>query len=158
MVSAAADSGLPVRIEAAGACRIDDGVLLAVRAGLCTVTATQPGDADWAPAVPVTTTVPVERGRQAISLAPLDPTTVDTRVIVVSATTDSGLPVPIEADGPVGSTGVLRVARLWLCTITASQAGDVDWAPAEPVSTTVRIGRGEPGHRARAAARGGQLR
>ena len=120
VVSAVADSGLPVRIDAAGACRLDDGVLLAVRAGLCTITVTQPGDDDWAPAPSVSTTVAVERGRQAIELAPLDPTTVDAREIELSVTSGSGLPVTLDVEGPCEVDGrSLRVLGSGRCTITA---------------------------------------
>ncbi len=144
VVNATADSGLDVRLDAAGACTFDGAVLQAERAGICTVTATQPGDADWAPAEPVSASVLVGRGRQGIELAPLDRTAVGADPIRVTAKSDAGLPVVLHVDGPCEVHGAsLRVLGSGSCTVTATQAGDADWAAAEPVSTTVRIGRGQ---------------
>ena len=51
---ATATSGLPVEFEVDGACELDDeGRLVLEARGSCTVTATQPGDAEWAPAEPI---------------------------------------------------------------------------------------------------------
>ncbi|MFI1096419.1 chitobiase/beta-hexosaminidase C-terminal domain-containing protein [Streptomyces sp. NPDC020917] len=53
---ATASSGLPVRFTAQGACDLDGSALRLARAGTCTVTAAQDGNADFRPAADVTRT------------------------------------------------------------------------------------------------------
>ncbi len=143
VLAATSDSGLPVALEASGPCLLDGSLLRALGTGACTITASQGGDADWAPAEPVTTTLRIGRGRQSIELEPIDEPTFGDPPLELSATTSSGLPVALEADGPcrLGDDGLVATGA-GACTITATQDGDVDWAPAEPVTTTLRIGRG----------------
>ena len=52
-ITALSSSGLPVRLDAEGPCRVENGSLIADGAGICTVVAHQPGDIDWRPAVTV---------------------------------------------------------------------------------------------------------
>jgi PASTA domain len=52
-VSAAASSGLPVSFAASGKCRVEDATVHLTGAGSCTVTASQPGNANYNPAAPV---------------------------------------------------------------------------------------------------------
>lgn len=59
---ATASSGLPVRFAAAGACGVQDGTLHLLGAGRCTVTASQPGDADFDPAGEVSHTFDIVYG------------------------------------------------------------------------------------------------
>ncbi len=140
-LSATADSGLPVGFEASGPCRVLDGALILDGAGRCAITASQPGDIDWQPAAPVTTTVRVDRGRQSITLDPIAEGVVGGSVDI-SAVADSGLPVTFEADGPCRILdGALVADGAGTCTITASQPGDVDWAPAPDVVLDVDIAR-----------------
>jgi len=143
VVHAEAESGLPVTFDTAGSCRMVDAVLHADGSGTCTITASQAGDADWTPAVPVTTTLRIGRGRQSIEFARLPVTAVGAEPLRLSVTSDSGLPVALEIDGPCTLEGrSLRALGAGTCTVTASQDGDADWAPAVPVTTTLRIGRG----------------
>ena len=79
---------LPVEFTADGPCRIADGSLLVDGAGLCTIVASQPGDLDWAPAAPVTTTLRIDRGRQSIELQPIEDVAVGATVPVAVTTTD----------------------------------------------------------------------
>ena len=51
-------------------CLLVDERLQALGAGPCTVTASQPGDADWAPAEPVSRTLRIARGEQTIDVGP----------------------------------------------------------------------------------------
>ena len=59
-LTATASSGLAVSFSASGSCRIttveDQTAVVATGAGLCTVTASQPGDSDWDPAPDVAST------------------------------------------------------------------------------------------------------
>jgi uncharacterized protein YjbI with pentapeptide repeats len=60
--------------------------------------------------------------------------------ITLNATASSGLPVTYTAAGPCtvgGST--LSITAVGTCTVTASQAGNVSWAAASPVSQSFTI-------------------
>ncbi|MGD8683462.1 MAG: hypothetical protein PVG27_05920, partial [Chloroflexota bacterium] len=127
-IAATASSGLPVSIEAEGPCRVRDGSLSLLGAGLCTITATQPGDADWARALPVSTTVRIGRGQQSITVEPI-PGAVVGEATLIQASADSGLPVAFAATGPCAiEEGRLVPSGAGTCVLTASQAGDADWA------------------------------
>ncbi|WP_370614580.1 family 78 glycoside hydrolase catalytic domain [Mumia qirimensis] len=61
-LEATASSALPVSYEATGVCRVEDGTVTLTGAGTCTITASQPGDEDYAAAEPVTRTFTVGIG------------------------------------------------------------------------------------------------
>jgi hypothetical protein len=55
-VSATSSSGLPVSFTAAGQCTVPGSTVTITGGGSCSITASQPGSADYNPAVPVTRT------------------------------------------------------------------------------------------------------
>jgi len=59
-LKATATSGLPVSFAASGACEVDGARLTPTSAGVCTITATQAGDDEYAPAEAVTRTFRVQ--------------------------------------------------------------------------------------------------
>ncbi|MFV2064045.1 MAG: hypothetical protein ACC726_11115, partial [Chloroflexota bacterium] len=65
-LAAAAGSGLGVELTAEGPCSILDGRLVTDGAGSCTITASQPGDIDWAPAPDVLLAIDIAKASQAI--------------------------------------------------------------------------------------------
>ena len=124
-----------------GPCVIADGHVRATGAGACRLTASQAGDADWAPAAPVTRKLAIERARQAIAFEPPDRSVFGAPARTLSASATSGLPVSVEAEGPcvIGPAGDLEVTASGTCTLTATQPGDHDWAPAAPVTRQLVI-------------------
>lgn len=140
-LSAEATSGLAVDFSTEGPCYAQDGLLVATGAGTCTLTASQAGDAEWAPAPVVTLDVPVGKASQAITIEPVGETVVGAPFEVV-AEVDSGLTVVVEAAGSCVADGryVLPVST-GTCTLTMSQAGDADWAAADPLSVSVDVAR-----------------
>jgi hypothetical protein len=93
VVSAGADSGLPVGLSATGSCAIDGATLALTGAGSCTVTASQAGDANHLPAS-TSQTFAVARAAAAIAIDGL-------------AQTWDGAARPVEvATVPAGLTGV----------------------------------------------------
>ena len=143
-IAVEASSGLPVSIEVDGPCRVRGRSLSMLGAGLCTITATQPGDDEWSRAVPAATTLRIDRGRQPITIKRIGPVVVgDRRPIRASAA--SGSPVALEVTGPCTvEEGSLVAVGAGACVLTADQAGDADWAPAESVTVTIPVGRGQP--------------
>jgi hypothetical protein len=126
-------AGLPVTLDAVGACELVGDEVLLTRGGTCAVSARQPGDADHEPAAGVTRTFVVGATRSDVVLtvpalvkgvaavlearvvSPVDvPTgTVQFRAIRGGERTDLGAPVPLVAG---------EAAATW----TPAAAGSVD--------------------------------
>ncbi|GAA1531445.1 hypothetical protein GCM10009827_056460 [Dactylosporangium maewongense] len=70
-LAASTGAGLPVRFDAGGPCTVDGVTLSVTGVGQCTVTATQPGDADRLAAAPVTRSFAVAKGAATITLGGL---------------------------------------------------------------------------------------
>ena len=68
---ATASSGLPVSFVAAGPCAITGSALTATGAGVCTVTASQAGNARYRPAEPVVRTVTIAKAATVIDQTPV---------------------------------------------------------------------------------------
>jgi PASTA domain len=60
-VSATVSSGLPVSFTASGRCTLGDATVHLTGAGSCTVTASQPGNANYNPAAPVSRSFSIKR-------------------------------------------------------------------------------------------------
>ena len=89
-LSATASSGLPVRLEAAGACTIAGPAVHLLRAGTCSLVATQGGDEMYKPAPPVTVSFDVAAYVLGGFYSPVDLTKVNT------AKAGSAIPVKFE--------------------------------------------------------------
>jgi len=135
-LTATASSWLPVTYASStpDVCTVTGATLTPTAAGTCTVTASQPGNAQYAPADSMSGSFPVEKIPQTISFSPPGSATVD-RPVILTGTASSGLPV-IYASGSTdvcavtGST--LTPAKAGTCTVTASQPGDDKYLPARP--------------------------
>jgi hypothetical protein len=151
-VSATASSGLPVFFAASGNCTAIGRFLHLSGPGLCTVTASQPGDADYNPAPDVSQTFAIAspasppsggaKAGQSISFVPLPGKTYGDPDFTVSATASSGLAVSFAASGScILSGATVRLAGAGACMVTASQAGDANYSPASAVSQIFAIAR-----------------
>jgi hypothetical protein len=151
-LTATASSWLPVTYTSStpDVCTVSGATLTLTAAGTCTVTASQPGDAQYAPADSVTGSFPVGKIPQAISFTPPGGATAG-RPVILTATASSGLPV-LYASGSTdvctvsGSTLTLTAAGT--CTVTASQAGDDRFAAARDLqrSFAAQGGQGSQGN------------
>ena len=147
-LGAAADSGLPVAyaVDTPDVCTSDGTTLGLVAAGTCTVTASQDGDGTWAPAPEVEASVtvdapPPELSPQAITFS-LPASGFAGSTISLSATSDSGLVVAFASETAEVCTvqvTTLSLVAAGTCRVTASQAGDDTWAPAQDVSASVIV-------------------
>lgn len=146
-VSATASSGLPVSFAVSGACvsSAPDGSTVTMTVpGTCDVTAFQPGNADYRPAVPVTRSATL-RGAQTIAFLalPVAPAVGSIHALVATAT--SGLPVSFTAGGSclmVNSSSV-RFVGVGDCVVTATQDGNTSWNAAVPVTNSTVAGPGD---------------
>ena len=142
-LTATASSGLPVSYTPSDTtiCAVSGNVASFVAAGNCTITASQPGDNDYAPATPVPQTFAVTAVAQTITFGPIPTQTVGTP-LTLNATASSGLPVsytPSDTTICTVSGNVATFIAAGNCTITASQAGNATYAPAAPVAQTITV-------------------
>jgi len=145
---ATASSGLPVSYSSstASVCTIVSGKVHIVAAGDCTVTASQVGDASYNPAPDVTRTFTIAKADQTITFGALSPKTLGDPPFTVSASGGgSGNPVTFSASpsttctsgGTNGAT--ITITGIGTCTVTADQAGNVNYKAAPSVSRTFAV-------------------
>jgi pSer/pThr/pTyr-binding forkhead associated (FHA) protein len=110
--------------------------------GACTIQATQAGNANFTPAVPVVQSFNVTPGNQTITFAVIPDQVVTAPPFAISATASSGLPVSFVSDTPlvcsvIGVTVDPLIAGT--CTVRASQAGSVLWNAAPDVTRSFNV-------------------
>ena len=140
-VSATASSGLPVTIvsNTPGVCTVTGVRITIAGAGACSITASQSGNGNYTAAAPVTKTFTVNPASQTItfpallgSVAYLSPS------LALAVTASSGLPVTLASNTPqvcgVGNSNAVAIFTAGLCSITASQNGNANFAAATPVT------------------------
>ena len=142
-LSASASSGLPVSFSSGTTpvCTVAGSVVTTVAAGLCTITASQAGNTDYAAAPPVTQSFQVNPAAQTITFG--QPPDVRVGVpVTLPASASSGLPVSFSS----GTLSVCTVAGSVVttvaagpCTITASQGGSARYAAAPDVSRSFQV-------------------
>jgi hypothetical protein len=135
-LTATASSWLPVTYTSStpDVCTVSGATLTLTAAGTCTVVASQPGNAQYAPADSMSGFFPVGKIPQTISFAPPGSATAG-RPVILTARASSGLAV-IYASGSTDVCTVsgftLTLAKAGTCTVTASQPGDDKYLPASP--------------------------
>jgi hypothetical protein len=138
-IDATASSHLSVGLAATGPCTVSSPFAPAnvhiTGAGSCTITASQGGNGNYNAAPNVARSFTIARAPQTITFAPLPDRTWGDPDFTVSATASSHLPVAFAADGGCTVTGTtVHVTHVGICTITASQGGNVDYLAAPSVS------------------------
>jgi len=79
---------------------------------------------------------------QTITFSALLNQTYGTAPLTLAATASSGLPVSYRVNGPAAISGsILTVSGAGLVTVTASQAGNADYAAATPVSQSFTVAK-----------------
>ena len=145
-VAPTASSGLPVTLVASGSCtNTGFDVTMTSGTGDCTLTASQPGDANYNPATDVERTVAAAKAGQTITFVqPASPAVYGTS-FTVAPTASSGLPVTLVASGSCSNTGfdVTMTSGTGDCTLTASQPGDANYNAATNVERTVAAAKAE---------------
>jgi hypothetical protein len=147
-LSAKASSGLPVSFGTGtpDVCTVSGATVTTRTVGTCRVTASQAGDARYAPVRGVARSFQVERATQTITFNPPDGAAVG-QPVTLSASASSGLPVTYRTDNSSECTvsgPTVTLAKPGTCTITASQAGNDKYeaAPDLPRSFPVHLGHG----------------
>jgi putative lipoic acid-binding regulatory protein len=132
-VSPTSSSGLLVTVKAEGACSISGGtVTMDSGTDTCKLTASQVGDTNYNSAPNEVRTVSKQKTDQRITFPAPASTAKFNSTFTVSPTSDSGLPVTVKAEGACSISGsnVTMTSGMGNCTLTASQAGDSNYALA----------------------------
>ncbi len=147
-VTATASSGLAVTfsVGAGDQCTIAGSTVHLTAVGSCTVTASQPGNANYLAAAPVSQTFDIltNKTHQTITFDPLPDKTYLDPDFTVSATASSGLTVTFSAGAGSQCTvsgNTVHLTGAGSCTVIASQAGNDEFLEAEPVARTFSIAK-----------------
>ncbi len=142
-LGATASSGLPVSYASSTplVCSISGTSATLLTAGTCNLTASQPGNATYAAATPVTQSFTVSLAPQTITFAAI-PTQTAVTSITLTATASSGLPVSLASANNAICTisgSIATLLKTGTCKITASQAGNATYAAAASVSQSFTV-------------------
>ena len=144
MVAATASSGLAVNFASAtpAVCSVSTATVTLLAGGVCTIHATQPGNADYSAAIAVNRSFEVTPASQTITFAPLSSQPYGTSPFSIGATASSGLAVSFTSLTTTVCTvsgDTVALVAAGTCTIRATQAGDADYAAATPVSQSFQV-------------------
>src|SRR5439155_3488361 len=125
-----------------GNCNISTNTVHLTGSGSCTITAHQPGNANYNPASDVPQSFLIAKGNQTINFATLGNKTFGNADFGVSATATSSLAVSFTAGGNCTVTGTtVHITGAGSCTISAKQAGDSNYNPATDVPQSFSIAK-----------------
>ena len=144
-LSASSTSGLAVSFTSStpAVCSVAGSTATPVAAGTCTITASQSGDASYAPARDVQRSAQVRASpvAQVITFTPPPDTKVG-EPVTLSASSSSGLPVSFASNTPAVcavSGPTVTTTAAGACMITASQGGNARYAPARDVTRSFQV-------------------
>jgi hypothetical protein len=148
-LTATASSGLTVKYASTTkpVCTVSGATVTLLKAGACTITASQAGNASWAAATPVTESFQVTKASQTITFGSLPNVPLSTGSIIVSATASSGLTVAFKSATTkvctVSGTTVTLI-KTGTCTIKATQPGNTGYTAAAPVDQSFQVTASNP--------------
>ncbi len=148
-VSATASSGLAVSFnsQTTSVCTVSGATVTLVAVGVCTIQATQAGNANYAAATPVNQSFQVTPGTQTITFGALSTKALGSAPFTVSATASSGLAVSFNSQTTsvcTVSSATVTLVAVGTCTIQATQAGNATYAAATPVNQSFSVTSGAP--------------
>lgn len=141
---ATASSGLTVSFTSStpSVCTVSGAKLTRVSVGTCTVAAVQSGSAAFLAASPVSNSFSVAAGTQTVSFVSPGNQTLGTTPTALIGTATSGLPVVFSSATPdmcAVSGSTLTLVSAGTCVVSASQAGNANYAAATAVERSVMI-------------------
>ncbi|MEQ8812507.1 MAG: MBG domain-containing protein, partial [Imperialibacter sp.] len=138
---ASSDAALPVTFTSSNeaVATISDATVTIVGAGTATITAVQAGSINYNEAE-TTQELTVSKATQTITFEAIDSQVLSTGSLTLSATASSGLAVSYEVSGPATLEGTkLTFTGAGDITVTASQAGNVNYMAAEALPRTFTV-------------------
>ncbi|MEO6929774.1 MAG: FG-GAP-like repeat-containing protein, partial [Casimicrobiaceae bacterium] len=145
-LSVTTSSGLPVVLASRSTtiCTVAASTISIAAAGSCTLRASQPGNAAYAPAVAIERTFTVAKASQAIAFAPPASSIFGSAPLVLTATASSRLGVTLATLAPTLCTlnaNTLRIAGAGVCVVHATQGGNGNFNAAPALDRTIRIAK-----------------
>ena len=125
-------------------CKVTSGTMTLIAPGVCTVRATQTGNASYLPAQAYDRTFAIDRASQAITFAPLSARMFGDAPFVVTVTSSSGLAVAVASITTgtcVTNGGTVRLSASGTCTLRATQPGDARFAAAPVVDRSFTVAK-----------------
>ncbi len=143
-VHATSSSQLAVTFSATGNCTVAGTLVHLTGAGQCSITALQDGNADYNSAAPLARPFSIGKADQQIDF----PTPADKKFgdadFDLNATASSALTVVLTATGNCSVNGTrVHINGAGQCAVTASQDGNADYNPANPVARTFAIAKAD---------------
>ncbi|WP_147303015.1 galactose-binding domain-containing protein [Marinoscillum furvescens] len=144
ILQAEASSGLKVVFSSSDheVAIVEEDILRIVGGGTTTITASQPGNDFFGAAPDVSQQLKVLRS-QEISFEPFELKYVGDEDFPVGATASSGLTLSYESSDEAVATinedGIISITGGGITTITVSQSGNDEFAPAEPISQNLAV-------------------
>ncbi|MCF0207965.1 MAG: MBG-2 domain-containing protein, partial [Bacteroidaceae bacterium] len=141
------DKGLPLSYKIVNtevATLGSDGYTVTIQnAGTTDIVASQAGDATHYAADPVTQTLTVNKATQSIAFAPFDPKQYGDPAITLNEVTDRNLTIKYTSNNDVVSINgnIVTINKVGTTTITATQEGNKNYLPADPVSQVLSVGK-----------------
>jgi hypothetical protein len=138
-------SGNPVTFTAVGNCTsggTNGSTISITGAGSCTVTASQAGNSNYLAATPVERSFTINKANQSITFNPPASKNYDDGSFDLSASATSGLAVnftSLTTNVCTVSGNTVSILSKGDCTIKATQAGNNNYNPADPVEKTIKI-------------------
>ncbi|HYA18576.1 MAG TPA: FG-GAP-like repeat-containing protein [Bryobacteraceae bacterium] len=148
-LTATASSGLAVSFASTtpAACSVSGSTVTVVSGGTCSITASQAGNAVYAPAAPVTQAFSVFNAPQTIHFDAISNQFLGVSPFVIDAQASSALAVSLASTTPAVCTSaslLVTVLGTGTCSITASQSGNANFTAAAPVSKSFTVSRTKP--------------
>jgi hypothetical protein len=141
-VSATASSGLSVFFGASDNCTVSGSTVHLTGIGSCTLTASQPGDANYNAAADVLQTFAITKASQTITFGALAGKTFGDPDFAISASASSGLTVSFAASGSCTiSAATVHLTGAGSCKVTASQVGNATFNAAADASQSFGIAK-----------------
>jgi hypothetical protein len=143
-LTASATSGLPVSFASSTplVCTVSGTTATLVAAGTCSIVASQAGNANYAPAAPVTQSFQVTKLAQTITFAPLANQPFGTAPFAITATASSGLRVRFTSTTtPICTVSgdTVTLVAVGRCIIWATQPGNAKYAAAAAVKQAFQV-------------------
>ncbi len=147
-IAATASSGLTVAFASNSlpVCTVSGTSVTLLTTGVCSITASQAGNANWNAAAPTVTRTFNVTATQTITFPALAGVRLDQAAPATAATASSGLAVTYSTASTacsVTSGGVITLLAAGNCTIAADQAGNGTYAAAPQVSQSFTIAKGD---------------
>jgi sugar lactone lactonase YvrE len=143
-ITASASSGLAVSFASTTTtvCTVSGSTVTIIAAGMCSIIASQPGNAIYSAAPPVARSFTVNQASQSISFGPVGNVTFGTPPFSLDATSTSGLAVAFASNSTGFCTvagNVVTLVAAGSCSINSSQSGNANYLAAPAVTQTFTV-------------------